>query len=160
MITVQNFMLITLIFLSNLGQASALKVVYIQGFRVSKFLNGCLVVWTSNLCLLFTVYCLLSFMKTKGEISVLKTDNLRKFCTVAIFIGLRCLATFTADVGLLTTIDYYDWLLFHGRNRDHTEIQLFNLFQSHNFQLQITIRSCQQQINVVDCRIYALANAV
>ena len=47
-------------------------------------------------------------MKTKGEISVLKTDNLRKFCIIAILIGLRCLATFTADVGLLTTIDYYD----------------------------------------------------
>ena len=50
-------------------------------------------------------------------------------------------------MGLLTTIDYNDVLLFHGRIRDHTEIQLFNLFQSDNLQLQMTIRSCQQQTN-------------
>ena len=78
-----------------------------------------------------------------------KTDNLHKFCTIV---------TLTADVGLLTTIDYYDWLLYCGRIRDHTEIEPFNLFQSDNFQLQITIRSCQQQTGV-DCRIYVVANA-
>ena len=78
-----------------------------------------------------------------------KTDNLHKFCTIV---------TFTADVGLLTTIDYYDWVLSHGRIRDHTEIELFNLFQLENLQLQITIRSCQQQSNGVDCKIYAAAN--
>ena len=62
-------------------------------------------------------------------------------------------------MGLLTTIDYYDWLLFHCRIRELTEIQLFNLFQSDNLQLQITIRPCQQQTNGFDCRIYAGANA-
>ena len=76
-----------------------------------------------------------------------KTDNLHKFCTIKIFVRLLHLVTFTADVGILTTIDYYDWLLFHGRIRDHTKIQLFNLFQSGNLQMQMTIRSCQQQTN-------------
>ena len=54
---------------------------------------------------------------------------------------------------LLTTIGYYD------HTRDHTEIQLFNLFKSDNLQLQITVRSCQQQTNGADRRIYAVANA-
>ena len=88
-----------------------------------------------------------------------ETGNLHKFSTIAIFIRLLYLVTFTADVGLLTTIDYYESLLFHGRISDDTEIQPFNLFQSDNFQLQITIRSCQQQKNSVDCRIYTVANA-
>ena len=53
---------------------------------------------------------------------------------------------------LLTTIDYYD------QTRDHTEMQLFNLFKSDNFQLQITIRSCQQQTNGADRKICAVAS--
>ena len=53
---------------------------------------------------------------------------------------------------LLTTIGYYD------HTRDHTEIQLFNLFKSDNLELQITVRSCQQQTNGADRRIYAVAN--
>ena len=57
-------------------------------------------------------------------------------------------------------MDYYDWLLYHGRIRDHNDIELFNFFQSENLQLQITIRSCKQQINGIDCRIYAAANAL
>ena len=76
---------------------------------------------------------------------------------MTIFIRLLHLVTFTADVELLTTIDYYDWLLFHGRIRDHTKAQLFNLFQSGNLQLQITIHSSQQQKNMFDCRIVANA---
>ena len=39
------------------------------------------------------------------------------------------------------------------------EIQLFNLFQSGKWQLQIIIPSYQQQTNEVDCRIYAVENA-
>ena len=82
-----------------------------------------------------------------------KTENLHKFCTITIFIRLLYLVTFTADMELLTTIDYYD------HTRDHTEMQLFNLFKSDNLQLQITVRSCQQQTNGTDRRIYAVANA-
>ena len=49
------------------------------------------------------------------------------------------------EIWLLTIMGYYGWLLFHGRISDHTEIQLFNLFQSDNLQLLISIRSCQPQ---------------
>ena len=84
-------------------------------------------------------------MKTNGEIMFEKTDNFHKFCTITIFIRLLYLVTFIADVGLLTIIDYYSWLLFHGRIRDRTEIQHFNLFKWDNLLRQITIRSCQQQ---------------
>ena len=82
-----------------------------------------------------------------------KTEKFHKFCTMTIFIRLLYLVTFTADMGLLTTIDYYD------HTRDHTEMQLFNPFKSDNLQLQITIRSCQQQTNGADRRIYAVASA-
>ena len=88
-----------------------------------------------------------------------KPGNFRKFSTITIFIILLYLVTFTADVGLLTSIGYYDWLVFHGRISDYTEIQLFNLFQSDSFQLQITICSCQLQKNGADCRIYTVAIA-
>ena len=87
-------------------------------------------------------------MKIDGEISVSKNGQFAQIVHNNNFY----LATFTADVGLLTTIDYYDWLLFYGRIRGHTDIQIFNLFQSDNLQLQITIRFCRQQTNVVDCR--------
>ena len=80
-----------------------------------------------------------------------KTDNFHKFYTITVFIRPLYL-TFTGDMGLLTTIDYYD------HTRDHTEIQLFHLFKSDNLQLQITVRSCQQQTNGTDRRIYAVAN--
>ena len=46
---------------------------------------------------------------------------------------LLYLITFTADVGLLTTIDYYDWLLFHGRISGHTETQPFKHFSVGQF---------------------------
>ena len=95
---------------------------------------------------------LLHYMKTNGE----KPGNLPRFCPITIFIWLLYLITFTADVGLLTTIDYYDWLLFHGRISGHTEHNFLNIFQSDNLQLQVTIRPCQQQKNGVDCRIYAV----
>ena len=72
---------------------------------------------------------LLHCMKTNGE----KTDNLHRFCPITIFIWLLYLITFTADVGLLTTIDYYDWLLFHGRISGHTETQLFWHFSVGQF---------------------------
>ena len=62
-------------------------------------------------------------MKTNGEISV---------CAITIFIRLLHLVAFTAEVGLLTNVDYYDWLL------------------------QITIRSFQQQTNGVDAEFKQL----
>ena len=72
---------------------------------------------------------LLHYMKTNGE----KPGNLPRFCPITIFIWLLYLITFTADVGLLTTIDYYDWLLFHGRISGHTETQLFKHFSVGQF---------------------------
>ena len=53
---------------------------------------------------------------------------------------------------LLTTIDYND------QTRDHTDMQLFNLFKSDNLQPQITVCSCQQQTNGADCKICAVAS--
>ena len=41
-----------------------------------------------------------------------KTGNLHKFSTITIFIRLLYLVTFTADVGLFTTLDYYDYYYF------------------------------------------------
>ena len=84
-----------------------------------------------------------------------KTGNLQKFCTITIFIRLLYLGTFTADVGLLTTID--TMIKYHFMVE--LEIQIFNLFQSDNLQLQITIRFCRRQTNVVDCRNYTVGNA-
>ena len=49
---------------------------------------------------------------------------------------------------------------YYAHTRDHTAIQLFNLFKLDNLQLQITVRSCQQQTNGGDRRIYAVANAL
>ena len=54
------------------------------------------------------------------------------------------------------TIDYYD-RLFHGRIRDHVTLQICNICKSENSLLQINTRSCQQQINGVNCGIYAVA---
>ena len=156
-------MLITLTFFKQLGSGLILQIcLNFQGFRVSKFLNSCLLVWTSNLRLLsYLVYgvILSPAWKQTAKLVFEKTVNLHKLCTMTIFIRLLHLVTSIADVELLTTIDYYDWLLFHGRIREHTKTQLFNLFQSGNLQLQITIHSSQQQTNMFDCRIDAVANA-
>ena len=156
-------MLITLTFFKQVGSGLILQIcLNFQGFRVSKFLNSCLLVWTSNLRLLsYLVYgvILSPAWKQTAKLVFEKTVNLHKLCTMTIFIRLLHLVTSIADVELLTTIDYYDWLLFHGRIRDHTKTQLFNLFQSGNLQLQITIHSSQQQTNMFDCRIDAVANA-
>ena len=156
-------MLITLTFFKQLGSGLILQIcLNFQGFRGSKFLNSCLLVWTSNLRLLSYLVCgviLSPAWKQTAKLVFEKTVNLHKLCTMTIFIRLLHLVISIADVELLTTIDYYDWLLFHGRIRDHTKTQLFNLFQSGNLQLQITIHSSQQQTNMFDCRIDAVANA-
>ena len=156
-------MLITLTFFKQLGSGLIPQIcLNFQGFRGSKFLNSCLLVWTSNLRLLsYLVYrvILSPAWKQSAKLVFEKTVNLHKLCTMTIFIRLLHLVTSIADVELLTTIDYYDWLRFHGRIRDHTKTQLFNLFQSGNLQLQITIHSSQQQTNMFDCRIDAVANA-
>ena len=55
------------------------------------------------------------------------------------------------------TIDYYD-SLFHGRIRDHVNLQICNLHKSEYSPLQINIRSCQQPTNGVDCGMYAVVN--
>ena len=47
-------------------------------------------------------------MKTNGEISVWKNG----YNTITIFNMQLYLVTLTTDMGLLTGIDYYDWLLF------------------------------------------------
>ena len=54
------------------------------------------------------------------------------------------------------TIDYY---LVHGRIRDYTKIQIFNLFESDSLQFKTNIRYCQQQTNAFDYSIYVVANA-
>ena len=87
-----------------------------------------------------------------------KAENLHKFCTVTFFIRVLHPVTLTADAGPLTPIDYYDRPLFHDRIRDHAETQPFDNFQSNNLLLKITIRSCQQQTNGADCRIYVVTN--
>ena len=52
-VLVNNFMLITLIFLKQLGSGlTPQNCLYFQGFRGSKFVNDSLLVWPSNLCLL------------------------------------------------------------------------------------------------------------
>ena len=47
-------------------------------------------------------------MKQTEKLVFEKMDSLHKFCTITIFTKLLYLVTFKADVGLLTTIDYYD----------------------------------------------------
>ena len=56
------------------------------------------------------------------------------------------------------SVDYYD-SLFHGRIKDHVKLQIANISKTENSELEIHIRSCQQQKNGVDCGIFAVANA-
>ena len=79
-------------------------------------------------------------MKTNDEISVWKNEQILhnnnfRWATVSSNLHSRH-----------RTIDYYDSLL-NGRIKDHTKIQISNLYKSDNSPLQINIRSCQQQTN-------------
>ena len=93
-------------------------------------------------------------MKTNGQISVRKNGQFRQSLHNNNFHWAALSSILQQRHG---AIDYHD-SLFHGRIRDHTKIRLFNLFKSGNLQPQISIRSCQQQTNGVDCGIYAVAN--
>ena len=55
------------------------------------------------------------------------------------------------------SVDYYD-SLFHGRIKDHVKLRIANISKTENSQLEIHIRSSQQQKNGVDCGIFAVAN--
>ena len=80
-----------------------------------------------------------------------KTDE---FCTTTFFIGLLYLVTFTADMGLLTTMIAYFMVELRTILR-----YKFLRCMSDNLPLQINIRPCQQETNGEDCGIYAVANA-
>ena len=56
------------------------------------------------------------------------------------------------------SVDYYD-SLFHGRIKDHVKLQIANVSKTENSELEIHIRSCQEQKNGVDCGIFVVANA-
>ena len=56
------------------------------------------------------------------------------------------------------SVDYYD-SLFHGRIKDHVKLKIANVSKTGNSELEIHIRSCQQQQNGVDCGIFVVANA-
>ena len=56
------------------------------------------------------------------------------------------------------SVDYYD-SLFHGGIKDHIKLQIPNISKTENSELEIQIRSCQQQKNGVDCGIFVVANA-
>ena len=91
-------------------------------------------------------------MKTNGQISVWKNkqilhNNNFHWATVSSNLHSR-----HSRHG---TIDYCD-CLFHGRIKDHTKIQIFNLCKSDNLPLQMKIHSCQQQTNGVDYGIKQL----
>ena len=45
------------------------------------------------------------------------------------------------------SVDYYD-SLFHGRIKDHVKLQIANISKTKNSELEIHIRSCQQQKNL------------
>ena len=47
------------------------------------------------------------------------------------------------------SVDYCD-SLFHGRIKDHAKLQIANISKTENSELEIHIRSCQQQKNGVD----------
>ena len=51
-------------------------------------------------------------------------------------------------------VDYY----YHGRIKDHVKLQIANISKTENSELEIDIRSCQQQKNGVDCGMSAVAN--
>ena len=52
-------------------------------------------------------------------------------------------------------VDYY----YHGRIKDHVKLQIANISKTENSELEIHIRSCQQQKNGIDGGIFAVANA-
>ena len=56
------------------------------------------------------------------------------------------------------SVDYYD-SLFHGRIKDHVQLQIANISKTEYSELEIHICSCQLQKNGVDCGIFAVANA-
>ena len=56
------------------------------------------------------------------------------------------------------SVNYYD-SLFHGRIKDHVKLQIANISRTENSELEIHIRSYQQQKNGVNCGIFAVANA-
>ena len=91
-------------------------------------------------------------MKTNDEISVSKNGQFAQIVHNNNFYLATVSSNLHSRRGTVDYFDYYDWLLFYGRIRDHTDIQIFNPFQSDNLQLQKTIRFCRQQTNVVDCR--------
>ena len=77
-----------------------------------------------------------------------------KFCTTTFFIGLLYLVTFTADMGLLTTMKAYFMIELRTILR-----YIFLRCMSDNLPLQINICSCHQETDGDDCGIYAVANA-
>ncbi|XP_065657444.1 uncharacterized protein LOC136082351 [Hydra vulgaris] len=56
------------------------------------------------------------------------------------------------------TIYYYD-SLFHGKVNDHVKKQICNIYKTKGKILTVQILKCQQQINGVDCGVFAIANA-
>ena len=54
-------------------------------------------------------------------------------------------------------IDYYD-SLFHGKIGNDVKMQICIIFKCSSKELTVNIKACQQQINGVDCGVFAVAN--
>ena len=48
--------------------------------------------------------------------------------------------------------------MFHDKIKDHVKMQICKMCKFFEEKLSVNVRACQQQLNVVDCWVYTVAN--